>query len=138
MLAVLLAAFALTSASFRAYAPIPRAYTCSGRNTSPPLRWTAPPPGTSSFAVSMMDTDAHFRHWLGWGIPASARSLAAGRRPPYEEKNSFGRRDYDGPCPPPGSPHHYLFRVYALDAAVGPPFTGHVLAVARLEGTFAR
>ena len=138
MLAALLATVVLTSPSFAAGAPIPRGYTCTGRDVSPALRWTAPPPGTRAFAISMDDTDAHFRHWLGWGIPGSARGIAAGRRPAHEAANSFGRTGYDGPCPPPGGAHHYLFRVYALDANVGPPFTGHVLAVARLVGTFRR
>ena len=134
----LAAALLLTSPAFHAAGPIPRAYTCEGKNVSPPLRWTAPPRGTRSFGVSMVDTDAGFRHWLAWGIPSSARGLAAGHRPPHEAANDFGRRGYGGPCPPPGSPHHYVFRVYALDANVGPVFTGHVLAVARLVGTFRR
>ena len=138
MLATLLAAFVLTSPSFAAGTPMPKASTCEGRNSSPALRWTAPPRGTRAFALVMDDTDARFRHWLGWGIAASARGLAAGKRPPHEGTNSFGRHGYDGPCPPPGSQHHYVFRVYALDAKVGPPFTGHVLAVARLVGTFQR
>jgi phosphatidylethanolamine-binding protein (PEBP) family uncharacterized protein len=86
----------------------------------------------------MFDTDARFTHWVSWGIPATIRGIAAGYHPPHEGGNSFGKRGYDGPCPPPGSPHHYLFRVYALDANVRPPFTGHVLAVARLVGTFRR
>ena len=86
----------------------------------------------------MDDTDAHFRHWVAWGIQPNVRSLAAGRHPPHEGRNSFGRRRYDGPCPPPGAPHHYVFRVYALDRDVGPPFTGHVLAVGRLVGAFGR
>ena len=45
---LLLAAFVLSSPAFHANAPIPRAYTCDGRDTAPPLRWTAPPRGTRS------------------------------------------------------------------------------------------
>jgi Raf kinase inhibitor-like YbhB/YbcL family protein len=137
VLRTLLAAFALTSPNFGAGAPIPKTYTCEGRNVSPALRWTAPPRGTRSLAVTMVDTDAHFTHWLSWGIPA-VRGIAAGYHPPHEGTNSFGRHGYAGPCPPAGPAHHYLFRVYALDADVGPPFTGHVLAVARLVWTFRR
>jgi Raf kinase inhibitor-like YbhB/YbcL family protein len=138
ILLALVAALTLTSPSFGPGAPIPRTYTCSGRNVSPALRWTPAPRGTRAFAVTMDDTDAHFRHWIAWGIHGSVRGIAAGWHPPHEGANSFGARHYAGPCPPPGPAHHYLFRVYALDANVGPPFAGHVLAVARLIGTFRR
>jgi Raf kinase inhibitor-like YbhB/YbcL family protein len=139
MLAALAAvALILTSPSFSPGAPIPKTYTCEGRNVSPALRWTAPPRGTRAFGVTMVDTDAHFTHWLAWGLAPSARGIAAGHHPPHEGTNSFGKRGYDGPCPPAGPAHHYVFRVYALNANVGPPFTGHVLAVARLVGTFGR
>jgi Raf kinase inhibitor-like YbhB/YbcL family protein len=137
-LLAVLAAFALSSPSFGPGAPIPKSYTCQGRDIAPALRWTAPPRGTRGFAVTMDDLDAHFRHWVAWGIPGPVRGIAAGWTPPYQGRNSFGRRGYGGPCPPAGPPHHYLFRVYALDRAVGPPFDGHVLAVARLVGTFRR
>jgi phosphatidylethanolamine-binding protein (PEBP) family uncharacterized protein len=86
----------------------------------------------------MVDVDAHFTHWVGWGISMAARSLAPGQRPPHEALNSFGRRGYGGPCPPPGAAHHYVFRIYALDRDVRPPFGRHVLAVAQLTGLFHR
>jgi Raf kinase inhibitor-like YbhB/YbcL family protein len=138
VLAAIVAAFTLTSPSFGQGGPIPKTYTCRGGNVSPALRWTAPPRGTRAFAVTMDDTDAHFRHWVAWGIPAPVSGIAAGWKPPHQGANSFGHPRYDGPCPPPGAAHHYLFRVYALDRDVGPPFTGHVLAAARLVGTFRR
>ena len=80
VLALLAAAFVLTSPSFVAGGPMPKAYTCSGRNVSPALRWTAPPRGTRAFAVTMDDTDAHFRHWVGWGISRFARGTRELRR----------------------------------------------------------
>jgi len=32
--------------------------------------------------------------------------------------NDFGRIDYNGPCPPPGKPHRYFFKIYALDTTL--------------------
>jgi hypothetical protein len=32
-----------------------------------------------------------------------------------EGTNDFRRLGYGGPCPPPGKPHHYVIRLYALD-----------------------
>jgi hypothetical protein len=32
--------------------------------------------------------------------------------------NDFGRIGYNGPCPPPGHPHRYFFKIYALDIAL--------------------
>ncbi len=139
--AVALAAFTLTSPAFHAGATIPRTYTCDGRNVSPPLRWTAPPRGTKSFAIVVDDPDAPggtFRHWIGWRIPATARALRAGQHAPAEGRNDAGGTGYTGPCPPPGKPHRYVFRLLALDTRAGPPFAGHVLGAARLVGRFGR
>jgi Raf kinase inhibitor-like YbhB/YbcL family protein len=139
--------FTLTSQAFTAGAPIPKAYTCDGGNLSnprsPALRWTAPPGGTRAFGITMLDTDAHFLHWVGWGIAASARGLAAGKHPPHEGSNALGQIRYDGPCPQGSGVHHYRFRVYALDKNVTPSLAGvfpkaHVLAVATLVGTYKR
>jgi phosphatidylethanolamine-binding protein (PEBP) family uncharacterized protein len=60
----------------------------------------------------MDDTDAHFLHWVGWGIAASARGLAAGKHPPHEGSNALGYARYDGPCPQASGisgAHHYRF-----------------------------
>jgi phosphatidylethanolamine-binding protein (PEBP) family uncharacterized protein len=140
--------FTLTSPAFAAGARIPKKYTCDRglglQPVSPPLHWTAGPSRTRAFAIRVDDTDAHFLHWLGWGISGSARGLKAGQHPPHEEPNSLGNPRYDGPCPQASGVsgvHHYRFRVYALDANVAPSLVGvfpkaHVLAVATLVGTY--
>jgi Raf kinase inhibitor-like YbhB/YbcL family protein len=130
--AALVAALVLTSSSFHNGGLIPKAYTCDGRNVSPPLRWTAPPRGTRSFTLKVVDVDAHgFVHWDARRIPARARGLAAGARAGVEGPNSAGTRGYTGPCPPAGV-HRYVFTLSAVGAG------GHVLARARLVGRYGR
>ncbi len=126
-------ALALTSPAFHAGGAIPAHYTCAGADVSPPLVWTAPPRGTRSFSLTVTDRDAGgFLHWRAWGIPASARGLAAGAQPPHDGRNDFGRIGYSGPCPPPGPAHRYMFELRALDGH------GRTLATARLVGRFGR
>jgi Raf kinase inhibitor-like YbhB/YbcL family protein len=144
--------FALTSPAFPAGGTIPPAYTCDGANVSPPLRWTAPPSGTRSLALIMDDPDAPggtFTHWTAWNIPPRARGLERGARPPREGTTSFGWIGYGGPCPPPGPPHRYVFRLHALRAPLDLPrgaeraalaraLRGRVLARAILVGRYGR
>jgi Raf kinase inhibitor-like YbhB/YbcL family protein len=63
--------------------------------------------------------------------------------------NDFGRVGYGGPSPPPGKPHRYFFKLYALDrpldlqlgasrAQLLAAVKGHVLGEAQLMGTYAR
>lgn len=112
--------FLLTSPAFANGQAIPPAYTCKGTDISPPLAWRDPPAGTRSFVLVLEDPDAPggvFRHWGVYDIPPAQHALAAGvgldRLHPVI--NDFGRSGYGGPCPPPGPPHHYRFRLAALD-----------------------
>ncbi len=58
-----------------------------------------------------------FRHWGVFDIPDSARSIGGGQRIGTEVTNDFGKPGYGGPCPPRGhGPHHYHFKLFALDA----------------------
>jgi Raf kinase inhibitor-like YbhB/YbcL family protein len=131
---------------------IPSKYTCDGDDVSPPLAWTAPPDETVTLALCLDDPDAGrypFTHWLAWGLRPAVRSLAEGEAPPAEGRNDFGAPGFRGPCPPPGKPHRYLFRLLALDAEpeLGPSdrrlsfdkaVEGHVLATAELTGVYQR
>ena len=142
----------LTSPAFADGEPIPATYTCDGDDVSPPLEWTAPPDGTASLALCLDDPDAGrypFTHWLAWGLPAAAGSLAEGEAAPAEGRNDFGAPGYRGPCPPPGKDHRYVFALHALDVELelGPSdrrlsfdaaIEGHVLASAQLVGTYER
>ena len=118
----------LTSPGFSGTIP-DRYASCPGlSNVSPALTWDAPPHATRSFALIVSDPDAPmgtFTHWLLWNLPAAARSLPEsvptqpmlpnGAR---QGRNDFGGLGYGGPCPPRGSTHHYIFDLYALDAAL--------------------
>jgi len=109
----------LTSDAFQNGQPIPTQYTCDGADQTPALHWGEPPAGTKSFALVIDDPDAPsgtFRHWGVYDIPASARSLGGGQKLGTEVANDFGKPGYGGPCPPKGhGPHHYHFKLFALD-----------------------
>ncbi len=96
---------------------LPAKYTCEGDNVNPPLTIENIPPGTKSLALIMDDPDAPngvFNHWVIWNI-RPMEMIIENSRPGTEGKNSYGKSIYQGPCPPPGGPHRYFFRVYALD-----------------------
>jgi Raf kinase inhibitor-like YbhB/YbcL family protein len=103
---------------------------CGGRNISPALQWRNAPDGTQSFVLLMHDPDAPeadgFWHWVVYDIPASVTSLPANagdvRRKlmpagAVQGRSGFGMQGYGGPCPPPGKPHRYFFRLYAMPVA---------------------
>jgi Raf kinase inhibitor-like YbhB/YbcL family protein len=122
-------AFDLTSSAFATGATIPQKHTCDGADVSPPLAWTEPPSGTKAFALVCEDPDAPagtWVHWVLYDLPATARSLPEGVAPEpsgpdgsRQGRNDFKKIGYGGPCPPPGPPHRYFFRLYALDAPTG-------------------
>ena len=95
-----------------------------GKNLSVPLSWKDAPPGTKSFALSMVDPHPVAQNWVHWlvvNIPAGATSLPEGasrKKMPagvIELRNSFGEAGYGGPQPPKGSGEHpYVFTLYAL------------------------
>ena len=146
---------AITSPAFTDNAAIPARYTCSGADVPAPLVWSGVPGGAQSLAVTVIDPDAPgkpFVHWLVFNLPASAMGLPEAGPPPdrsVQGRNDFGSLGYRGPCPPPGSPHHYHFKLYALDTTLALPsgaaesvfqdaIKGHVLATGELVGTFKR
>ncbi|MDR3556251.1 MAG: YbhB/YbcL family Raf kinase inhibitor-like protein [Syntrophobacteraceae bacterium] len=120
----------VSSPAFKNGGSIPARYArpaAGGLNMSIPLKWSGAPPGTKSFALSIVDHHpvAHlWVHWMVLNIPAEVMSLpegASGRQMPsgsIELANSFGNPGYGGPQPPRGSgPHAYVITVYALSVA---------------------
>jgi Raf kinase inhibitor-like YbhB/YbcL family protein len=113
-----------------AAAQVFNSFGCTGQNISPALSWSHAPKGTQSFALLVHDPDAPtgsgWWHWLIYNIPASVSSLPPGAGDPQKKmlpggalqgRTDFGTYAYGGPCPPPGKPHHYHFRLYALKVA---------------------
>jgi Raf kinase inhibitor-like YbhB/YbcL family protein len=156
-----LMALVLTSPAFRDGAAIPAQHTCDGADVSPQLAWEGAPPGTAAFALIVDDPDAPAGTWVHWVLYNLAGNLAAlpedvpKKDQPkqlggaLQGKNDFRRVGYGGPCPPPGRPHRYFFKLYALNAAlplragatkqeVERAMAGHVIGEARLIGTYAR
>jgi Raf kinase inhibitor-like YbhB/YbcL family protein len=102
-------------------------FGCKGGNVSPALAWSGAPAGTQSFALLMHDPDAPtgsgWWHWVVYNIPPATGSLPAGAgdakkglmpKGAVQGRTDYGSVGYGGPCPPPGKPHHYNFRLYAL------------------------
>ena len=134
----------LTSSAFTHGSPVPRAHTCEGDNTSPPLSWSGVPLERRSLALICDDPDAPRGTWVHWvlynllgetvelsaGMPA-VPELPSGAR---QGRNDSGEIGYSGPCPPPGKPHRYYFRLYALDVLLTLP---HGVSKAELETAMA-
>ncbi len=149
----------ISSEAFNDGGTIPDEYTCEGEDISPPLSWQGLPDGTKSIALIMDDPDASgraFVHWVIYNISGSTQKLAKGI--PKKEKladgslqgmTDFGKAGYGGPCPPPGKPHRYIFKIYAIDKILDLPskaskedaetaMKGHILAKGELIGKYAR
>jgi Raf kinase inhibitor-like YbhB/YbcL family protein len=131
---------------------IPPQFTCSGANQSPPLSWSAVPTGTKSLVLLMEDPDAPdgiFVHWIVYDISPNSGGFNAGAHEGKAGVNSAGQANYQGPCPPPGKPHHYHFKLYALDTDLNlkenpdaqtmqNAMQGHVKESTELVGIFGR
>lgn len=156
--------FHVESPTFAAGAELPRESAridCGGGNDRPEIRWTGSPPRTRSFALTVFDPDARgkgFWHWVRYDIPARAVDVPGGLVPLGADSafgidglNSYGENGYNGPCPPRGRLHHYIFTLYALDVAhlkgvstqtTGPLLTTamkrHIIALTSVTATYIR
>ena len=119
--------FILKSPSFDEGSNIPKKFTCDGENVSPELTWENLPMGTVTLVLICEDPDAPggiWTHWILYNIPPRLYSIPENMNDQEEliiqEKILVGRNDfkklgYGGPCPPPGKPHRYFFRLFALN-----------------------
>jgi len=113
----------LRSSAFADGAAIPRRFSCDGDDISPPLEWSDVPADAKSFALLCDDPDAPggtWHHWAAYDIAGALSSLPLGAAANAQKLgfkqgvNDFQKVGYGGPCPPPGTPHHYHFRLLAL------------------------
>jgi len=89
-------------------------------------------------------------------LPGDAHDLpeGAGKSAPLPSGaqqgiNDFKKTVYGGPCPPPGKPHRYFFKLYALDSKLSlkaspakaeaeKAMQGHILGQGELVGRYRR
>jgi len=149
----------LTTTAFAPGQSIPRRHAYDEDDISPALQWSGVPAGARSLALICDDPDAPMGvwvHWVVYDLPAQTPGLAEGqpKTPTLPDGGKQGVNDYQkigygGPCPPPGKPHRYFFKLYALDVQpnLQPGLTkaqllkameGHVLAEGELMGTYQK
>ena len=140
----------LTSPAFEHNQMIPKKYTCQGEDINPLLVINDIPEGAVSLSLINDDPDAPggtWDHWIIWNI-TPAGDIKEDSAPGTQGKNSWGRNDYGGPCPPSGT-HRYFFKLYALDSELelkeGATKTeletamdGHILEQSELIGLYQK
>lgn len=108
------------------FSKVPDNNTCEGENISPKIEVQGLDAASKALAVIVEDPDAPsgvFTHWAAWNIepmqviPEGIPRKATIKTPisAVQGANNFGQVGYLGPCPPPGAPHRYIFRVLGLD-----------------------
>lgn len=144
-------ALEIKSYDFKSGGNIPSKCAYDSSNIHPSLYWSDVPSGTESFAIICDDPDSYPKTWVHWvifNIPKEAKdaSEATGA---VCGINDFGKIGYAGPCPPPGKPHRYYFKLYALDTMLSlkkgatkedvlSAMEGHILAETEILGLYKR
>ena len=137
--------FSITSSNFDDGEEIPKKFGYKFENKEPKLDFKNVPKGTMSIGLIMDDPDAMGavgKVWLHWLQYHNLTETS-----PIEGKTDFGEIGYGGPAPPDGK-HTYIFKAYALDTELElkegfskqelkDAMKGHILAEAKLTGTFA-
>lgn len=152
-------AFSISSSSFSSGGDIPKKFTCDDADVSPELSWTEAPAAVRSFALIADDPDAPagtWTHWVLYDLPPQTTELPEGLAKVDElpnggrqGRNDFHKIGYGGPCPPPGKPHRYFFKLYGLDQMlnlkpgagkqeVEQAMQGHIVGETELIGKYRR
>jgi len=135
----------LTSSDFQEGNEIPKKFGYKHENEQPNVEFSSVPSEAKTLAIIMDDPDAMkavgkvWVHWLTYHDVNNTTKI--------EGKTDFGEIGYGGPAPPDGR-HTYIFKGYALDTVLDlnegyskqeleDAMKGHILAEAKLTGTFA-
>ena len=138
--------FSISSHDFNEGKEIPKKFGYKFENQQPQIDFKNIPDGTKIIALIMDDPDAMgavgkvWVHWLEYHYVNDITTIIQG-------KNDFGETGYGGPAPP-DKRHTYIFKVYALDTVLElkegyskqeleDAMKGHIIAEAKLTGTFA-
>ena len=136
----------LISNDFQEGNEIPKKFGYKHENEQPNVEFSSVPSDAKTLAIIMDDPDAMkavgkiWVHWLTYHDVADSNSKIEG-------KTDFGEIGYGGPAPPDGR-HTYIFKGYALDTSLNltegyskqeleDAMKGHIIAEAKLTGTFA-
>jgi len=148
--------FSITCSDFNDGEEIPKKFGYKHGNETPTIELHNVPTGTSDVVIIMDDPDAMKavgKVWVHWLVCASTDRPTFPNTIPgsflilSEGKTDFGEIGYGGPAPPDGR-HTYVFKGYALTAMsqlkegyskqeLEDAMKGHILAEAKLTGTFA-
>ncbi len=137
--------FSISCSDFSEGDEIPKKFGYKFENEEPNISFNRPPSGTTTLVLIMDDPDAMgavgkiWVHWLQY------HNLS--QPSPIEGKTDFGEIGYGGPAPP-DKRHTYIFKAYALDIELElkegyskqdleDSMNGHIIAEAKLTGTFA-
>ena len=138
--------FSISSHDFNEGKEIPKKFGYKFENQQPQIDVKNILDGTKTIALIMDDPDAMgavgkvWVHWLEYHYVNDITTIIQG-------KNDFGETGYGGPAPP-DKRHTYIFKVYALDTVLElkegyskqeleDAMKGHIIAEAKLTGTFA-
>ena len=102
-------------------ADIDLAFTCYGRNVSPPLEISGQPSGTVTLALLLHDVETPDQIlWAMANIAGGTVAIGEAAVPPdvVVATNSGGSAGYSPPCPSSGERRQYLLTVFALDKAI--------------------
>ncbi len=140
--------FSIFSPDFEDGGEIPKKFGYKFENEEPNIKIKDQyPTGSVAAALIMDDPDAMAAIGKVWVHCLEYWSLSDTTNQFVEGKNDFGELGYGGPAPPDGL-HTYIYKVYALDIELDlkegyskqeleGAMKGHILAEAKLTGTFA-